>query len=131
MKFSKFIQANLAAILEERDAFAKTLVPVAATMSDVELRDHAREVLLAICEDMELGQTEQQRSAKSKQMVQSVGEPTSAAANHGGDRQQSGFNLMQLVGEFRALRASVLLALTSKVGRPDTRRPRSDHQDRI
>ena len=108
MRFSEFIQANLTAILDEWDAFAKTLLPVAATMSDAELRDHAREVLLAICEDMEVSQTDLQRSAKSKQMVQGVGEPASAAANHGGDRQQSGFNLMQLVGEFRALRASVL-----------------------
>ena len=77
-------------------------------MSDADLRDHAREILLAIAKDMESIQTEDQRSAKSKRLSELPAEANSAGASHGGARQTSGFELVQLVGEFRALRASVL-----------------------
>lgn len=108
MRFSSFIEANLDLILEEWVVFAKTLLPAAATLSILELRDHAREVLVAIARDMETGQTEEQRSAKSKNMARGHGAPATAASAHGSIRQLEGFELVQLVGEFRALRASVL-----------------------
>jgi len=66
MKFSTFIETNLAPILAEWDRSAETMLPAVAKMSASQLRDHAREVLLAIAHDMETGQTEAQRSAKSK-----------------------------------------------------------------
>jgi len=108
MKFSAFIAADLDAILVEWDAYARTLLPAAKSMSDEDLRDHAREILLAIARDMETSQTEDQRSAKSKRLTESSEEASSAGASHGGSRQISGFELTQVVGEFRALRASVL-----------------------
>ncbi len=108
MRFSAFIETNLDAILQEWDAFAKTLLPAAATMSDLDLRDHAREILLAIAHDMETSQTEQQRSAKSKGVTREPGAPATAASTHGAIRQLAGFELVQLVAEFRAMRASVL-----------------------
>jgi hypothetical protein len=93
VKFSAFIESNLDAILEEWDSFARTLLPAAKTMTDAEIRDHAREIVLAIASDMETSQTEDQRSAKSKRMVRPAGAIT-AGANHGGARHVSGFDLL-------------------------------------
>ena len=107
MKFSSFIETNLEAILEEWDAFARTLLPAAKTMTDPQLRDHAREILLTIAKEMETSQSEDQRSAKSRRISGAPGAVT-AGASHGAARHVSGFDLPQLVGEFRALRASVL-----------------------
>lgn len=109
MKFSTFIRDNVEAIIDEWDTFAETLVPAARTMSNAALRDHSREILLAICIDMEAAQTEQQRAEKSMRMEADTAAKESAAATHGGLRQLEGFDLLQLVGEFRSMRASVLL----------------------
>ena len=108
MKFSTFIRNNLQAIIADWDAFARTLLPAARTLSKAALRDHSREILLEICDDMERRQSEAQRSAKSMQMAADDTAPESAAATHGELRHLEGFDLLQLVGEFRALRASVL-----------------------
>ncbi len=108
MRFSTFIRNNLAAIIADWDAFARTLLPAARTMSSAALRDHSREILLAISSDMERRQTEAQRSAKSMRMESDDTAPESAAATHGELRHLEGFDLLQLVGEFRAMRASVL-----------------------
>lgn len=108
MSFSKFIRNNLQPIIADWDAFAQTLLPAARTMSKAALRDHSREILLAICDDMERRQTEAERSAKSMQMETDETAAESAAATHGQLRHLEGFDLLQLVGEFRAMRASVL-----------------------
>ena len=108
MRFSTFIRNNLDAIIDNWYAFARTLLPSARTMSALDLRDHSREILLAICNDMEKRQTEAQRAAKSMQMESDAAAPESAAASHGELRQLAGFDVLQLVGEFRAMRASVL-----------------------
>ena len=107
MRFSSFIKDNLDAILEEWDAFARTLFPAGKAISNEELRDHCRAVLTAIAEDMETEQTEEGRAAKAKRMHREP-EAETAASSHGAMRQTSGFNFVQLVGEFRAMRASVL-----------------------
>ncbi len=107
VRLSAFIQANLDVILEEWDAFARTQLPAGRTLSDNELRDHSRAVLLAIAGDMEIEQSDAERSAKSRQVHKSQAADT-AASSHGHARQTAGFDLLQLVGEFRAMRASVL-----------------------
>ena len=65
-RLQSFIRQNIGAILSEWDLFAKTKIPAAATMSLLELRDHAEEVLLAIADDIGCPQTEAQRDQKSK-----------------------------------------------------------------
>ena len=40
-RLQAFIQQNIGAILSEWEVFAKTRIPAAATMSVLELRDHA------------------------------------------------------------------------------------------
>jgi signal transduction histidine kinase len=107
MRLSQFIKDNIEPILVEWEAFARTMIPPAETMSVVELRDHAREILLAIADEIETLQSEDQREAKSKGLAprESAG---SFAAEHGGLRQRVGFDLTQLGAEYRALRATVL-----------------------
>lgn len=107
MRLSKFIEENTEAILVEWEAFARTMIPPAETMSVVELRDHAGEILLAIAREMTSAQTEDEREAKSKGLAVPRDRSTFAAV-HGGLRQRVGFDLTQLGAEYRALRASVL-----------------------
>jgi len=108
MRFSAFIESELDEIVAEWGAFARTMLPSAKTMSELALRNHGRDILLAIAKDMETSQSEDQRSAKSKGAEPVLGAPETAAATHGALRQLAGFDLLQLVGEFRAMRASVL-----------------------
>jgi len=77
-------------------------------MSDLALRDHSREILLAIAAEMEFARSAQARAAQSKNVAVSEASRTSAAAEHGALRQMAGFDLVQLFAEFRALRASVM-----------------------
>ena len=107
MRLSQFIKDNIEPILVEWEAFARTMIPPAETMSVVELRDHAQEILLAIAEEMDTRQSEDQREAKSKGLARR-GTAMPFAAEHGSLRQRVGFDLTQLGAEYRALRATVL-----------------------
>ena len=107
MKFSVFIKDNLGAIVADWEAFARKL-PAGRTMSALALRDHSREILLAIAADMELEPSDQERADQSQDIVPTEASTTSAAAEHGALRQMAGFDLVQLFAEFRALRASVM-----------------------
>jgi signal transduction histidine kinase len=97
MSLSGFISRNLNGIEAEWEAFARTLLPAAATMTAVALRDHARPILQAIAQHLESEQPG----------ADEAGEAT-AAAMHGARRHTSGFNLLQLASEYHALRASVV-----------------------
>jgi signal transduction histidine kinase len=107
MKLSTFIKDNLVAIVADWEAFARTL-PAGQAMSALALRDHSREILLAIAGDMELRQSDQERADQSQDIVPTEASTTSAAAEHGALRQTAGFDLVQLFAEFRAMRASVM-----------------------
>jgi signal transduction histidine kinase len=108
MRFSVFIKENLDTIVAEWEAFARTLLPAAKTLSGLALRDHCREILLAIVNDMETSQTEDERAAKSKQVASAPAASATIAAAHGALRHLAGFELAQVVSEFHAMRASVL-----------------------
>lgn len=108
MRFSAFIRQELDAIIEEWESFAGTLLPAASTMSRLALRDHSREILLAVAKNMETLESAAERSTKSKGLARAGAGPETAAAEHGALRHLSGFDLVQLVAEFRAMRASVL-----------------------
>lgn len=108
MKLSTFITAHLKEILFEWDIFAKALFPLALTASPLILRDHAREILLELCADIDTGQTGAQQKEKSEGQPADEIDRGSAASIHGVLRQASGFTLIQLTAEYRALRATVL-----------------------
>jgi signal transduction histidine kinase len=100
-QLSAFIDQNMEEIVAEWEAFARTLLPAAATMSSLALRDHAKEILTAIAREIESAR------AAAPPYAQEAAAQTAAAA-HGALRHVSGFNLPQLGSEYRALRTSVL-----------------------
>jgi len=106
MRLADFIRAEIEPILEDWEAFAKTILP-ARLMGKRGLRDHAREMLLEIADDMDSHQSNAEQTAKSQGRGPEDGEESWAEV-HGGDRQTSGFSVMDTVSEFRALRASVV-----------------------
>lgn len=114
MTLAAFIRAEIEPILQEWNTFASTLIP-GQDMSETGLRDHAREMLLVIADDIETPQSESEMVAKSK-----GDEPASKvetwAVVHGGDRQASGFSVNETVSEFRALRASVVSLWSKATG---------------
>ena len=106
MRLANFILKDIENILTEWDAFAQTLGPAADTMSQRALRDHARPILQAIAADMATPETAQEQLEKSQNLEPPAVE--TAAGVHGTLRHVSGFSLLQLTSEYRALRATVL-----------------------
>jgi signal transduction histidine kinase len=97
------------AILVEWEAFATTLLPAAEGMTALALRDHAKQILMAVVKDLRTGQTREEQMKKSKGQAPKVaGAQETAAQTHAVLRARSGFDINQLVAEYRALRASVL-----------------------
>lgn len=106
MRLAAFIRAEIESILSDWEEFSKTLFH-AQDMGKSELRDHAREMLLEIADNLDSHQREFEQSAKLKYPAPEDGEESWAEV-HGEDRQNSGFSVMETVAEFRALRASVV-----------------------
>ena len=96
LQLSGFIDQHMDEIVAEWEAFAHTLLPAAATMTSLALRDHARPILQAIAREIQ------------SDKVQDKSTGGTAATTHGALRHLSGFNLLQLGSEYRALRASVI-----------------------
>jgi signal transduction histidine kinase len=109
LKLSDFILSDMDAILAEWEAFAAAQLPAAAQMGSAALRDHAEQLLKAVANDIATTQTSNEQSQKSKgRAPRQSGSSNTAAETHALLRAQSGFNISQMVGEYRALRASVL-----------------------
>ena len=102
MRLSQFIDANIETILREWVEFARSILP-AANMDNLALRDHAGEILLATATDMRFSE-----SADVAGKVASNEVLHKASEEHAIERLGSGFGLMEVVSEYRALRASVL-----------------------
>lgn len=119
MRLAQFIHANLGVIVGEWETFAQTLLPAAGTMSNLEMRDHARDILEAIVRDLSCYQSSEDQADKSMGLDPAGRGGQWAASIHGKLRHDSGFNLNQLASEYRALRASVLrLWKASQPGNP-------------
>jgi signal transduction histidine kinase len=109
VRLSKFIESEMEKILQEWERFAATLLPAAADMDSAALRDHAENILLAVCKDIDTAQTYEERENKSKGLAPGpIDARNTAAETHALLRAQSGFTVNQLASEYRALRASVL-----------------------
>ena len=108
LNISDFITHHMEQILVEWEAFAKTFGASADKMSSDELRDHAKQILEFVVDDIRREETTEQTEAKShgQKLVSVVDD--SASMIHGKLRFTSGFTLSQLIAEYRALRASVL-----------------------
>ena len=82
-------------------------MPEVQLTSDLVLRDHCRDVLLTIADGMETAQTRCEQEVRWTDMAPPAGARGGAAESRGTLRHLAGFDLVQLVAEFRALRASV------------------------
>lgn len=110
MRLADFIVSNIEPILSEWESFARSIVS-AEKMNSLALRDHASDILLATVRDMQSPQSSTERTAKSRtHSTTNAGEATLNGASelHAIGRLGSGFDLMEVVSEYRALRASVL-----------------------
>jgi signal transduction histidine kinase len=108
MRLADFIVANMEAILVEWEAFARGIAP-GAKMDTLALRDHADAILLATVHDMQSSQSAPQRAAKARGRPMDDGAALNGASEmHAVGRLGSGFDLMEVVSEYRALRSSVL-----------------------
>lgn len=108
MRLADFIMANIEPILVDWVSFARTITP---EKDVVILRDHAAEILRAAALDMKASQTSEQRAEKSK----GDGDEGNASRildlaseDHAVGRANSGFDMLDLLSEYRALRASVI-----------------------
>jgi signal transduction histidine kinase len=107
MKLAAFIQRDMEAILCEWESFARGL-PAGASMDVAALRDHARQILDAVCKDIVLEQTAEERTLKSRGAARPLDARETAAQTHALLRARSGFDVNEMASEYRALRASVL-----------------------
>ncbi|MDD1968816.1 HAMP domain-containing histidine kinase [Pseudomonas putida] len=121
MRLSDFIVQNVDRIVDEWEKFAATLTPAADTLNSVELRDHAKSILLAAARDMNTAQTKAEQIAKAQ--GEDVGKTPAldeAAASHGELRHTVGFDLVQMTSEFRHLRATVIRFWVESLDSPQT-----------
>lgn len=111
MRLADFIMGNIEPILAEWEAFARSLAP-GAKMTKLALRDSAEAILLATARDMQIDQSLDQQASKAKGHGGAGGEERDrldhASKLHGVERVGTGFDIMAVVAEYRALRANVL-----------------------
>jgi K+-sensing histidine kinase KdpD len=104
---ASFIIGNIDEILREWVEFARTLA--SGKELDVEaLRDHAKKMLLTVAAEMTTSQTAEQQRAKSRGEATVPGSGETVAGTHGDQRYLQGFKLEEMIGEYRALRATVI-----------------------
>ena len=106
MRLSEFIRANVDQIVHEWEEFAKTLSAGTALPRWL-LRDHAPAIVKYIADDMDVPQAPAEEEAKSKG-EQPSGPIKHVATVHVSLRVESGFDLVQIMAEYRALRSCVL-----------------------
>jgi signal transduction histidine kinase len=109
MSLSDFIEANLPALVDEWAAYARTISLKDSHLTETQLRNSARDILIRIAADMREPQTAEQQQAKSRGDEH---DPASGfdrvAREHADDRLAQGYGINDVVAEYRALRASVL-----------------------
>ena len=119
MRLADFILRDMESIVVEWEAFAATLLPAAASMTPLALRNEAKQILEAVATDLSTPQTKQAQIDKSLGRAPKVMDaPETAAQTHAILRARSGFDINQLASEYRALRASVL-RLWTEACQPD------------
>jgi len=109
MRVAQFIRTHPIEIESEWENFAKAISPAGPALSVWSLRDHLREILLAIADDMESPQSPEEQAEKGQGKKIRGGSLDQTSALHARVRLNSGFNLEQAISEYRALRSSVLL----------------------
>ncbi len=108
-RLADFIRQNEAAIVKEWIEFARTLSPASDQMSKLALEDHIVDLLGFVADDLDTAQTPRERFDKSRgDGPKDSPFSQSAAEIHAALRLADGFDIDQMVSEYRALRASVV-----------------------
>ena len=109
MGLAEFIRSNEEAIVAGWEEFAQTYLPSAKHLDRAAIRDHIIGLLRFIADDLDTPETERQRSEKAKgQGPEGEGKHGVAASTHAELRFDAGFDTIEMIAEFRALRASVI-----------------------
>ena len=108
MRLADFIEINAQLVADGAEAFAAMQAPPGVHLDTAALRDHIPEILAAVAFDLRTHQDAEEQRAKSEGRAPVVEGPESAARSHGRLRAKGGFNVDQIVAEYRALRAAVL-----------------------
>jgi len=107
-RLAEFIKDNMNVIIDEWEKFAHSIPTGAPKMTRIALRDHLPEILAFIARDITTDQSHEEQKLKSQGGRDStVSSPDTAAEIHGVLRLENGFDIKQMISEFRALRASV------------------------
>ncbi|MDA9547585.1 hypothetical protein ACM43_24700 [Bradyrhizobium sp. CCBAU 45321] len=108
-RLADFIRQNQAPIVKEWTEFARTLSPASDQMTKLALEDHIVDLLRFVADDLETAQTPLERFDKSRgDGPKDSPFSQSAAELHAALRLADGFDIDQMVSEYRALRASVV-----------------------
>jgi len=107
MRLADFIRENAQQIVSEWESFARTMAVADHHMTPLALRDHIHEILAFVVSDIETPQTGSEQKQKSRGEKKKNSPPT-AAETHAALRLAAGFDIDQMVSEYRALRASVI-----------------------
>lgn len=108
-RLANFIRQNEAGIVKEWIAFARTRSPASDKMSKLALEDHIVDILGFVADDLESAQTPREQFDKSRGRGPRDGPYSESAAEiHAALRLADGFDIDQMVSEYRALRASVV-----------------------
>jgi signal transduction histidine kinase len=108
MRVAEFIRTHPAEIEAEWEKFARAISTFSPDLDVLTLRDHLREILVAMADDMESPQTLEEQAQKSQGGQIRGGALDQITALHARMRLNSGFNLEQAIAEYRALRSSIL-----------------------
>lgn len=109
MSLAEFIRSNEEAIVAGWEEFARTYLQSAEHLDRAAIRDHIIGLLRFIADDLETPETERERSKKAKgQGPDGGGKHGVAASTHADLRFEAGFATIEMIAEFRALRASVI-----------------------
>jgi len=105
MRLTAFIERDMEAILAEWETFARAL-PSGGSLNVAALRNHAKQILEAVCKDIAHEQTRDEQALKSKGLAVPLDARETAAQTHALLRARDGFDVNQMASEYRALRAS-------------------------
>jgi signal transduction histidine kinase len=106
MRLSEFIRANEKAIIMEWEDYARSFPPAPGMTRD-ELRNNITGLLEFFADNLEECPTRDERQAKAKGMGCKKA-PGQAAVTHAEQRFRKGFDTLEMISEFRVLRASIM-----------------------
>ena len=95
-------------ILQEWEDHAFAIQPESGSMNKKELRDHAQMILLDIADGIERNKSKRFREERSRGLHPLLGKALKSSIEHGITRHGFGFNINDVLSEYRALRSSVM-----------------------